>query len=279
MYIRHRWFTALGLSCLAIAVGAPAKAQTYTMSYTFDTTAASFHINRPTTSVNNGLDVYAGPFRASFNGAPPQGYKNPFAVFCVDLDHYDTATTTVRVLPFGTTSPAGPAPLQTWAALQRASWLYQHYLTDVMGSNLVVTSWVNAAALQAAIWYVIEAKSNFTSLLANAIDIGHSNSIFYITADGRSGGSYASIVTKSNSYLQALRTASPNDKAPGTLFEVDPANRGIEGGQDMLGPAATVPEGSTELAPEGSSLMLLLMGGAPLAFVVMRRRAIRTAVL
>jgi hypothetical protein len=272
-----RLFRAVGLFWLAIVVGGRSGAQTYTMSYSFDTTAASFHINRPTTSVNNGLDVYAGPFRASFVGAQPQGYTNPFAVFCVDLDHYDTATSKVKVLPFGTDAPAAPAPPQTWEALQRASWLYQHYLPDVMGSNLVVTSWANAAALQAAIWFVIEAKSNFTGLLASSIDIGHANSIFYISADGRSGGSFNSIVGKANGYLQALRTASPNDKASGTLFEVNPATRSIDGGQDMLGPASTLPIGSTQLAPEGSSLLLLLVGGAPIAAAVMCWRTRRTA--
>jgi hypothetical protein len=199
-------------------------------------------------------------------GTTPAGYKNPFAVFCVDLDHYDTATSTVKVLPFSTTAPVGPAPPQTWEALQRASWLYQHYLSDVMTSNLVVTSWVNAAALQAAIWFVVEAKSSFTSLVAANIDIGQSNSLFYITADARSASSYSAIVSKANTYLKALRNANPNDKAPGTLFQVDPANRGIAGGQDMLGPAPT---------PEGSSLLMLLLGGVPVAVGVVRRRANR----
>lgn len=269
---RSRWFAAAAglavLAGLAVTPQGSALAQTYSMSYTFDTSAASFHINRPNTSVNNGLDVYAGPFRASFNGTPPAGYSNPFAVFCVDLDHYDTATTAVKVQPFSTTAPAGPAPPQTWEALQRASWLYQHYLSDVMGANLVVTSWVNAAALQAAIWYVVEAKSSFTSLVAASIDIGHSNSIFYITADSRSAGSYGAIVSQANTYLKALRNANPNDRAPGTLFQVDPANRGISGGQDMLGPAPT---------PEGSSLLMLALGGVPVAIGVIRRRGKQAA--
>lgn len=259
------------------SASAASFAQTdYTLSYGFDTShAKTLNIFYKQGSGSNHLDVYAGPFSASFVGAQPAGYAylhNNFSVYCVDLDHYDTSPSTVNVRPFDTSStPPGTPPVQTWVGLEHAAWLYANFSAEV-GTG-ATTNWMAAAGLQVAIWDVIQqdryVTGGFDRLNNTLLDVSASNSYFYITADSFAPGGtlrtstadFASIVGDANRYLNALYNAHPNT-APGTLFQIDRSKMGSNG-QDMLGPAAT---------PEGSSLLLFALGGLPVLGAVLKRR-------
>src|SRR5579872_5389133 len=198
-------------------IGLVARAQTdYSINYSFNTSAAyTFDINYLTASggkgVNSGLDVYAAPFSAQFNGAAPVGYsKNPFSVFCVDLDHYDTSPSSIFVKPFTITYPPASdpnPPVQTWATLRKISWLYAHFIGDFGGTN-----WVNGAALQAAIWAVLE-EDQHNAIIADIANATNSPyfSISWDHSSRTNATTFGLIVSQANYYLTQLIAAKPND--------------------------------------------------------------------
>src|SRR5690349_15904389 len=104
-------FCAL-VGMLCTAVGAQTD---YQMSYQLDTSNAyTFDIHFQRNNQWTSFDVYASPFTARFVGTVPNGYTaNPFSVYCVDLDHYDSSPATVFVKSFSTRStPSGNEPAQ-----------------------------------------------------------------------------------------------------------------------------------------------------------------------
>jgi hypothetical protein len=272
--MRKEWLA--GATVFLFVAGSAANAQTdYSMNYSFNTsTAASFNINFTTSGgTNSSLGVYAAPFTASWNGAAPGNYGSPssFSVYCVDLDHYDTTPSTVLVEPFSTATPGDAKHSAAyWQHLSEAAWLYSSYNPFVATAASVAAHTgnaddinlyrVDAGALQAAIWNVIDGDTDF-SVTGGSFNIG------YLAGYGTDATTFGLLQGQANTWLTALKNAAPDNTAPGTLFLVD-RNVGTGNGQDMLGPAPSI-------TPEGSSFWLLAAGGLPITLIARRRRRAR----
>ncbi len=207
---------------------------------------------------NGGVD--AGPYDDAWNTNPmPQGYSKDMTVFCADIRHYDVSPSKVTIMPFsadttGTFTDNGSFNSNYlnftyyYANLERAAWLYDHYLPAVQKASGTQKQ-IDGAALQIAIWKAIETDTNDVSSVDDTSDVFYMSSYPADQTD-------PSIVDQANTWY----TASANQKAAGTLFLA--AHNGNYN-QNMLGPA---------VAPELPGSLLFLVGLMIPALVFTRRR-------
>lgn len=254
--MRLSWL--FGATVGLLVVGASAFAQNTTINYVFSGTPVTFNV---TYKLQNGSPtpvterVYAGPFTATIAG------HDPFTVYCVDLENNTANPSQVQIQAVNVGDPARTGTY--YDNLRMAAWLFNEY------NPLVAGDAIKGAALQAAIWDVIDGGTDYNVNTGN----------FYITNDGSlSATSFASIANTANAYLSALSTAHPN-VADGVLYKVDHTAPGfaLPNGQDMLGGSGSFNPNASPVTPEGSSLLLLLPGLIPVA-VGLRRRRMKTPV-
>jgi len=153
----------------------------------------------------------------------------------------------------------------TYLDLAKASWLIDNFNTGI--DPLAVNGdAVRGAALQAAIWNVIDGDADFNV----------TTGIFSISTDGT--GNFAAIVADANLYLAALSAAlgqgGTNGQDSGVLYQIDRTVAGFQkpNGQDMLGGAGSFHTNASPATPEGASLLMFLPGLIPVAVGLRRRR-------
>ncbi|MCW3055098.1 MAG: hypothetical protein JWN14_4268 [Chthonomonadales bacterium] len=238
-------------------LGAVAKADVIDLtlqnnSQTFNVTFQKLNNDLITVSTLTHNSVRAGYFTAVLNSTPPS-----FTVYCVDIEGELKSPQTVTVVPV--TVPGSSAhydnTIGTFEDLTEAAWLMDNF-DDLAGPNGVLAdgSGINGAAMQAAIWNVIDGDADF--------DV--TTGVFNISSDGN--GNHNAIVAQANFYLAALQTALGlggfNGQDPGTLYS---AVDRTQNGQDVL-------RGRSSTTPEGASLLMFLPGLLPVAVGLRRRR-------
>lgn len=257
--MRLSWLLCATLGLLTL--GASAFAQDTTINYVLTGSPVTLNVTyqtqgSPSSQVTER--VWAGPFTATVNG------QNPFQVYCVDLENNTANPSQVQIQGVNVGDPNLTGSY--YDNLRMAAWLYNEYEDDVFANGFNA---LKGAALQAAIWDVIDGGTNYNVTSGN----------FFITNDGTlSTTDFNTIVTDANTYLAALSTAHP-DQADGVLYKVDHSAPGMSKptGQDMLGGAGSFNPNASPVTPEGSSLLLLLPGLIPVA-VGLRRRRLNTPV-
>jgi hypothetical protein len=273
-----RFLKTLCATAGLLALGATAFAQDITINYQLNFPVDTFNVHYTkgdgTTASSN--QVPAGPFTATITN--PTGFA-PFTTYCVDLQHGVVTPTTAVVtainVPVGNpadfydpgtpgngTPPADRLP-GTFLELEEASFL--------IATNPVTTN-DQGAALQAAIWAIVDGNTSFT--VDNAADR------FFITDDGLDTGpgsphsyeNFATVVSDANNYLAALQAqlalGGTHGLSNGILYDVD-RTISTSFGQDMLRVPTT---------PEGASLLLFLPGLIPMAIGLRRRRSNKPSV-
>ena len=242
----------------SISIALQANAQTFNMNF------QKLDSNGITVSNVTNQGARAGYFRAVLNGNPP-----PFTVYCVDIQGRETDPQTVTVVPVSVPAPTThyDGLIGTYRQLTEAAWLMDTYDDVTLANNGVLadSSGINGAAMQAAIWNVIDGDTDFTV----------STGVFNIVKDGFNNANYNAIVTQADFYLKALSNAlngltpGTNGVDPGVLYSA--VNRPL-GGQDLLGgrDAPGNPRGPN--TPEGASLLMFLPGLLPVAVGLRRRR-------
>jgi hypothetical protein len=265
-----RFFKTLCATAGLLTLGATAFAQDITINYQLnfpvDTFTVHYTLGDGTTATS--IAVPAAPFTATITN--PTGFA-PFQVYCVDLQHGVVSPTTSAVtavnVPVGNpggfydpgtpgngTPPADRLP-GTFLELEEASYLI---------ATTTVTTNDQGAALQAAIWALVDGNTDFK--------VNNSSDAFFITDDGLGHGNFATVVSDANNYLAALQAqlalGGLNGLADGVLYNVD---RTLSNGQDMLGGPGS-PNPHVPVTPEGASLLLFLPGLIPVAIGLRRRR-------
>jgi len=248
----------LGLFCATVGLltlGATAFADQYTYTYQDAVNVRpSFDVYANGTSHASEY-LWANPFNATKISPLPAG--SPFTVYCVDLPNQFISPTTVNVTPFTLNTPTPGTkydPTQipgTYGMLQEAAWLLDHE---------VVTTINQKAAMQTAIWNIIDGDTDF--------DV--TTGLFSIKAHSGDPTNVANIAFLANGFLHDLQLAiglgGGHDN--GILYA---ANRPPSLGQDMLGQAPIGSRGLTS-TPEGASLLMFLPGLIPVAVGLRRRR-------
>jgi len=246
-----------GLLTLGTFGAAAAKADT--LSLTLQVPSYTFNVNYATLNHGNKSGgLRAGYFNAKLNGQLPV-----FQVYCVDIEGDETSSQTVNVNPVVVplANPGGhyePDVIGTYQDLAEASWLIDNYnaaaVADVTG--------IKGAALQTAIWEIIDGSSDFNVLTGQ----------FRISDDHATPAAFITLVADANSYLSALQAAlhlgGTNGLDSGVLYS---AVGRTAHGQDVLGGFGSPgPHNST--TPEGASLLMFLPGLIPVAVGLRRRR-------
>ena len=252
-----------------------ANGQDSTLNYAFPENTAVTVNFKDSSGTSRSEGAWIGPFSVNFTGTPPSGFtNNPFSVYCVDLDHDISPPTTLSVQTInitGNTAPPGTDFTGTWAQLKQAAWLYDNF-QSVVNSATGQTQIDDGAALQAAIWAV--ADGNIDGSVCNP------NDNFFITPlGGYTSPSEVNVITaQANNWLGQLGSEGANGIGAGFLYQVDRNTPGQQSyGQDMLGGSGPELGGNGgTLAPEGSSLYLLVFGLAPLLWFrrFVQRRAV-----
>jgi len=241
-------------------LGAVAKADVIDLtlqnnSQTFNVTFQKLNNDLVTTSTLTHNSVRAGYFTALLNNTPPT-----FTVYCVDIEGELKSSQTVTVVPI--TVPGSSAhydnTIGTFKDLTEAAWLMDTFddASLANGGVLADASGINGAAMQAAIWNVIDGDADF--------DV--TTGVFSISSDGNLN--HNAIVAQANIYLAALSNALngiPSGETgyhPGTLYS---AVDRTQNGQDVL-------RGRSSTTPEGASLLMFLPGLIPVAVGLRRRR-------
>jgi len=212
-------------------------------------------------------EVAATPIQATISGFPS------FTVYCVDLENPLVTSQSVGVT--GVNVPANglrydPTLPGTNFELTQASWLI---------ANEHPVTLQQYAALQAAIWALIDGNTDF--LVNNAADPFHIADPVTDPAKPdptftEQQGSFAGIVSDANQYLDDLEDQGAAGVADGVVYVVD---RTITGnlGQDVLGGPGS-PNPHVPVTPEGASLLLFLPGLIPVAIGLRRRRSSKLSV-
>lgn len=258
--MRFRWMSCAVAGLLTLVTSA-ALADT-TINYSLAANAPTFFVTYKMADGNTRTneDVRAGYFTATVDNNPS------FQVYCVDLENNTASPSQVAVnavvVPLANPNQHYDGTPGTYLDLAKASWLFDQFNS----LSLADSTGIRGAALQAAIWNVIDGDTDFNV----------TSGIFSISDDGH-GVDTASIITDANSYLSALSAAlalgGTNGQDSGVLYQVD---RGIAGfakpnGQDMLGGSGSfIPH--TPDTPEGASLLMFLPGLIPVAIGLRRRR-------
>jgi hypothetical protein len=248
-----RKFVLLILAGLFTLLAGSAHAQhnpnaTWNVTFSLQANSPTFDVfhNDNNASTADNQRWYAGVFNARSNsGKPSPWLPDRFESYCVDLSRRnanpDTYDVEAKAAP-----PTNFISAEKWG---RISYIYENWGTGSVSTN-------TGAAVQLAIWYVLEGNSN----LQNATMTTTGGTFYLRNTAYNQDASRASVIGLANAFLSQSYDRSSNR----ALYLNAEHLPNSTDNQSMIGPAV----------PEGDAIPLLTAGLPPVLLMLRRRMSL-----